>query len=112
MTNSSTGTVTTAATDAAGIASFTLTEVASPLSSSASMADGGPYKYIGYYAGAAAVSNGSLKKQVNLNMTVITHIPRIRMIFSVRLETTLYDYGRNLSQYGDGSPRGYLLDSS
>lgn len=89
-----------------------LTEVASTLSSSASMADGSPYKYIGYYAGAAAVSNGSLKKQVNLNMTVITHIPRIRMIFSVRLETTLYDYGRNLSQYGDGSPRGYLLDSS
>ena len=89
-----------------------LTEVASTLSSAASMADGSPYKYIGYYVGAAAVSNGSLEKQVNLNMTVVTHIPRIRMIFSVRIESTLCDFGRNLSEYGDGSPRGYLLAGS
>ncbi len=89
-----------------------LTEVASTLSSAASMADGSPYKYIGYYVGATSVSNGSLEKQVNLNMTVVTHIPRIRMIFSVRLESTLCDFSRNLSEYGDGSPRGYLLAGS
>lgn len=89
-----------------------LTEVASTLSSSSSMADGSPYRYVGYYVGSTSVSNGSLEKQLNLNLTVITHIPRIRMIFSVRLESTLLDYAQALSEYGDGSPRGFVLESS
>ena len=88
------------------------TEVASTLSSSSSMADGSPYRYVGYYVGSTSVSNGSLEKQLNLNLTVITHIPRIRMIFSVRLESTLLDYAQALSEYGDGSPRGFVLESS
>lgn len=89
-----------------------LTESASTLSSSSSTADGNPYQYVGYYTGAAAVSNGSLEKQVNLNMTLVTHIPKIRMIFSLRLESSLLDYSQNLSEYADGSPRGYLLDAA
>ena len=86
-----------------------LTEVASTLSSASTMADGSPYRYVGYYVGSTSVSNGSLEKQLNLNLTVITHIPRIRMIFSVRLESTLLDYAQALSEYGDGSPRGFVL---
>lgn len=38
-----------------------LTEVASTLSSSSSMADGSPYRYVGYYVGSTSVSNGSLE---------------------------------------------------
>ncbi len=88
------------------------TMVASTLSASSSMANGEPYQYVGHYAGAAAVSNGSLSRQLNANMTLVTHIPKIRMIFSLRIESSLYDYHQNLSEYADGSPRGYLLASS
>lgn len=87
------------------------TLVASTLSSAASMSNGEPYRYVGHYAGSTSVSNGSLSKQLNLNMTIVTHIPKIRMIFSVRIESSLYDYRQALSEYADGSPRGYLLDS-
>lgn len=89
-----------------------LTEMEASLSSATSMADGNPYKYVGYYAGSTSVSNGSLEKQLNLNLTVVTHIPRIRMILSLRVESSLYDYTQTLSEYADGSPRGYLLEAS
>lgn len=64
------------------------------------MANGQPYRYIGYYDGSTTVGNGSLTRQVNTNITVTTHIPAIRMIFSVRLESSLYQYSRNLQSNG------------
>lgn len=80
---------------------------------------GQPYQYVGYYRGSnvtstgtnasATVSNGFLSKQLNLNTTLTTHIPRIRLIMSLRLECTLYHYSRNLSEFGNGL-RGYMLD--
>lgn len=89
-------------------------------SSASTMADGNPYKYVGYYAGSSAtstssaaqasVSNGSLSRQLNLNLTVTTHVPKIRMIFSVRLESALYSYRQYLSELADGSSRGFALD--
>ncbi|MDR2472105.1 MAG: TonB-dependent receptor [Tannerella sp.] len=75
------------------------------------MADNNPYKYIGYYVGGNSSSNGSETKQLNSNITFTTHIPAIRLIFSLRIEATLYDYTRNLSEYADGSPRGFILDA-
>lgn len=75
----------------------------------ATMANGEPYKYIGHYAGSTSSSNGRLAREVNANLTIITHIPKLRMIFSVRLESSLYNYSQNLSEYGDGTPRGYIL---
>lgn len=95
------------------------TPVASMPSSASTMADGNPYKYVGYYLGSsgastsyassASVSNGSLTKELNMNLTVITHIPKIRMIFSVRIEASLYDYSQNLSEYSNGNYRGVAL---
>ena len=79
------------------------------LGTAASMSNGEPYKYIGHFAGSTSVSNGSLSRSVNANMTIVTHIPKIRMIFSFRIESSLYDYTQRLSEYGDGSIRGYLL---
>lgn len=79
---------------------------------SAMMSNGEHYRYIGYYAGGASISNGALSKQANTNLTIITHIPKIRMIFSVRLEASFLDYKQNLSEYSDGQMRGRLLDDA
>ena len=87
------------------------TLVASMGQASASM-DGPPYKYVGYYAGSSTAANGSLSSQINANLTISTHIPKIRMIFSLRIESSLYNYGQNLSEYADGRLRGYLLEAA
>ena len=75
---------------------------------------------IGYYRGSSststgttasgAVANGSISKQLNLNATVTTHIPQIRMIVALRLECTFYDYKRQLSELSGGT-RGIIVES-
>jgi hypothetical protein len=74
------------------------------------MTDGNYYKYIGFYAGGANTANGRETREVNGNVTFTTHIPQIRLIFSLRIESTLYDYTQNLSEYGDAT-RSFILDS-
>lgn len=73
--------------------------------------DGTPYKYLGHYAGSSSVSNGSLSKEINANLTVVTHIPQIRMILSLRIESSLYNYKQNLSEYMNGQLRGMAIAS-
>ena len=76
-----------------------------------------PYRYIGWYCGTNATSgtatpsasNGALSRQLNLNATITTHIPKIRLIVALRIESTLYSYRRSLSEYRDGSSRGIAL---
>ena len=90
-----------------------------PAGVGSTMSNGQPYSYIGYYRGSsntstantasASVSNGSLSRQVNLNATVTTHIPRIRMIVSLRVESSLYQYNRSLSELRNGT-RGYAVE--
>ncbi len=85
------------------------------------MKDGRLYQYVGWYRGSsvtsagiratASVANGMLQKQLNMNVTVTTHIPKIRMIISLRLESSLYNYRRSLSELSDGL-RGYVLASN
>ena len=78
--------------------------------------DNEPYRYVGWYRGTnatssvatASVSNGALSKVLNLNATVTTHIPKIRLIVALRVETTLYNYRRALSE-SDGAARGIVL---
>lgn len=92
-----------------------------PLGTNTTQASGQPYSYVGYYRGSgvtsagsvanASISNGGLSKQVNLNATVTTHIPSLRLIVSLRIETSLYNYRRQLSEYDDGT-RGYTLASN
>lgn len=91
-----------------------------PLGINSRMSDGRPYQYIGYYSGAnatstsydasASVTNGAISKNANLNVTFTTHIPRLRMIMALRVETSLYTWRRAMSQYKDGSSRGYALE--
>jgi len=92
-----------------------------PVSLTSTMSDGSPYQYIGYYKGSSATStsynanasvgNGAISSEVNLNATVTTHIPKVRMIVSLRVECSLYNYNRTLSEYEDGT-RGYVVDNS
>lgn len=65
--------------------------------SSYSMSSGDPYQYIGYYVGASSLSNGSHSKELNLNVTLNTHIPKIAMVFSLKFESTLKSYSQYLS---------------
>lgn len=99
-------------------------------SSDVRMSDGSPYRFVGYYTGSsqnstssvntnsatgfsrnpsnASVANGKLSKQVNSNLTVTTHIPKIRLILSLTVEASFYNYSRNLSEY-KGETRGFVL---
>ena len=90
-------------------------------SSGATMSNGQPYQYVGYYRGSAvtstsyaataSVTNGSLSKQLNLNTTITTHIPKIRLIVALRLEASLYNYRRSLCELPDGT-RGWVLSDN
>ena len=92
-----------------------------PLGVNSNQSDGQLYQYVGYYRGSnvtgtgysadAAVANGALAKQLNMNLTITTHIPKIRLIVSLRVESTLYNYRRSLSEFCDG-PRGYMPSES
>ena len=92
-----------------------------PLGVNTYQADGQLYQYVGYYRGSNVTStgfsadvsatNGALSRQLNQNITVTTHIPKIRLIVALRLESTLYSYRRALCELSDG-PRGYMLTDS
>lgn len=92
-----------------------------PVSLTSTMSNGLPYQYIGYYKGSSATStsysadasvgNGAVSSQVNLNATFTTHIPKVRMIMSLRMECSFYNYRHTLSEYEDGT-RGYVVDQS
>ncbi len=89
--------------------------------SSQNGSDGEPFKYVGYYVGVlqssvpdagssastATVANGREKDKLNLNLTVTTHIPRLRLVVSAKLESTLMDHSRYLCKNTDGVARGY-----
>jgi len=84
----------------------------------ATMSDGQPYQYVGYYRGSnassagytasASIANGMLSKQLGLNATLTTHIPKIRMIVALRVESSLYNYRRSLCELDD-AVRGLVL---
>ena len=92
-----------------------------PLGVNSNMRGNQLYQYVGYYRGSnvtstnysanAAIANGSLSRQLNLNLTLTTHIPRIRLIVSARIESSLYNYRRQLSEFTDGT-RGIILENS
>jgi hypothetical protein len=89
-----------------------------PLGVNSTMSGNQLYGYVGYYRGSnvtsasysanASISNGALRRQANLNATLTTHIPKIRMVVSVRLEYSLRNYSRQLSELPDGT-RGIVL---
>ena len=75
------------------------------------MVDNTPFKYIGWYVGGNGTSNGSESRMMRMNLNITTHIPRVRMIVSVKLEGTLLRYSRNLSET-EGGTRTYAVDDN
>lgn len=75
------------------------------------MSDGEPYRFIGYFVGGRDDANGSLTEDVNMNLTFTTHIPKVRIIFSLRVETGLYSFSRSLSEWSGGT-RSYTVESN
>lgn len=71
--------------------------------------DGTPYRYIGYYIGDNGISNGSETRKLKTNVTVTTQIPKVRMIFSLKLEGTLLNYSQALSEGAEGALRSHVL---
>ncbi|MBQ9463197.1 MAG: TonB-dependent receptor [Bacteroidales bacterium] len=70
--------------------------------------DGMPFKYIGYYYGSNQVANGSESRSLSNNITITTHIPKVRMVLSVKLEASLLNYSRALSER-PGGKRTYVV---
>ena len=74
-----------------------------------------PYQYIGWYRGTnstasaqPSIANGTLSKALNLNATITTHVPKIRLVVALRIESSLYSYRENLSDFdGDTWPEYY-----
>lgn len=85
-------------------------EVVVPSRVDLTSSDGQPYKYIGYYVGGTGNYNGFESRRLNTNLTFITHIPKLRMIFSLRFEGTFMNTRQNLSEYDDGT-RSYVIDN-
>lgn len=77
----------------------------------ATMTDRSPYRYVGYYVGGFGNANGMNTMNIRNNLTVTTHIPAVRMIFTVKLESTLMSYSKALSEGIDGAVRTYGIDN-
>lgn len=72
-------------------------------------ADGTPFKYVGYFYGDDSYANGRRTSNVNTNLTLTTHIPKVRMILSLKVETSLLKYAQTLSERLDGTPRSFAV---
>lgn len=70
-----------------------------------------PYPYIGLYYGDNAYSNGSESRSLRMNLTLTTHIPSIRMIVSMKLESSLVKYSRTLSETPDGKELAQVISN-
>ena len=71
--------------------------------------DGQPYKYVGYFLSGDSIANGRETRSVKNNITLTTHIPKVRMIITMKLETCLLNYSRAISERTDGK-RSYAVD--
>jgi hypothetical protein len=72
-------------------------------------ADGTMYRYLGWYYGGRSETNGSESQSVRNNLSIITNIPKVGMVISLRLEASLHSYSRSLSERADGSARSYVM---
>ncbi len=73
------------------------------------MTNGKPYQYIGYYYGSNRSANGQVTKRLTSNATLITHIPKLRLVVTLRLEGTFINSERNLSEMPGGN-RSFTVD--
>lgn len=73
------------------------------------MSNGQPYQYIGYYYGGNNIANGIKTRELSTNATIKTHIPKLRLIISLKVEGTFVNYSQLLSDMPRGE-RSFELD--
>lgn len=78
-------------------------------SSYRSAQDGLPFRYVGYYYGGNSISNGSRTQTLRNNVTFITRLPQVRMIFTVKLEGTFLRYSRDLCEDAAGNELAHVI---
>lgn len=66
-------------------------------------------RLLGHFTGPAATSNGSVSEQCNLNATITAHIPKVRLIVTLRIETTLLNTKCQQSVAMGNDVRGVLV---
>lgn len=71
--------------------------------------DNEPYPYVGVYAGGTAISNGNLYQRLNTNMRLVTHIPQLRLIFTLGAQCVWMDKQKALSKH-KGQCLAYMKD--
>lgn len=74
------------------------------------MTDRNPYRFVGYYVGGYGNANGMNSRSVRNNVTITTHIPQVRLIMSLKIESTLMSYSKAYSEGPDGEVRTYGID--
>lgn len=77
--------------------------------STATASDGELYDYLAYYIGSTTVANGRITQKIKNNVTFTTHIPRLRLIMTLRIESCLFNYTQDLCEYSEGE-RGFVID--
>ena len=73
--------------------------------------DGTPFKYYAVFYGDNSYTNGRRTANINTNLTLTTHIPRVRMILSFKVEASLLKFSQSLSERLDGKQRSFVLSS-
>ena len=70
------------------------------------------YQYVGIYANGGnmnSTANGKITHSLDANLTAITHIPQARIIITCRLEMSLLQRFRNISEY-EGHELAYNIE--
>lgn len=86
------------------------TQIAQYSPTDVTMTDRNPYRYVGYYVGGFTSANGMKSMSVRNNMTITTHIPAVRLIMTLKIESTLLSYTKALSEGVNGAVRSYGID--
>ena len=73
------------------------------------MSDGSHYQYIGYYYGGSGVANGYKTKRLRANANFITHIQRLKLVVTLKVEACLINSKQLLSEM-PGGERSFELD--
>lgn len=70
-----------------------------------------PFPYAGLYAGSTNLGNGKAYQRLNTNIRLVTHIPQLRLIFSLTTQCVWIDKQKNLSEY-KGRRIAYMKDNT
>lgn len=73
------------------------------------MSDGRPYQYIGYYYGGNGIWNGTESRRLSANATLITHIPSLKLVVTLRMEGSFIKSYQKLSEM-PGGERSFEID--